>query len=141
MARVQAGVTVSERNEKGQFVEGHKGIGGRAPKAREAARLAIIAAVIDEEAFYKVVEVNLADATTHEDGQVRARARQQIYEYLIGKPKQTIGIERDDGDAWSELDALSDDELRAIVASDSTGGDAGVSGGGAGTSGAKARRG
>jgi hypothetical protein len=109
-------VDVSERNEKGQFVEGHKGIGGRAPKAREAARLAIIAAVIDEEDFRKVVEVNLKDATTEGDGQVRARARQQIYEYLIGKPKQTIGFERADEDAWSELADLSDDELRAIVA-------------------------
>lgn len=107
---------MSERNEKGQFVEGHKGIGGRRSKAREAARLAIIAAVIDEEKFIKVVEKNYEDATTHEDGQVRARARQQIYEYLIGKPKQTVGIERTDDDAWSELDNLSDEDLRAIAA-------------------------
>jgi hypothetical protein len=120
---------VSERNEKGRFAEGNRGGPGRPPKAREAARLAIIASVIDEEAFRKVVQVNLTDATTNEDGQVRARARQQIYEYLIGRPKQTIGIERsDDIDAWSELDDLSDDELRAIIAQ----GDAGEGEGGTG---------
>lgn len=124
---------MSERNEKGWFAQGHKGIGGRPPKAREAARLAIIASVIDEEAFKKVVEVNLTDATTHEDGQVRARARQQIYEYLIGKPKQTIGIERTEYDAWSELADLSDDELRAIIAQ----GDAETGKGGAGGEGAE----
>jgi hypothetical protein len=123
---------VSERNEKGQFAQGHKGIGGRPPKAREAARLAIIAAVIDEEAFRKVVEVNLKDATSDGDGNVRARARQQIYEYLIGKPKQTIGIERAAEDAWTELSELSDDELRAIVAQ----ADAGRGDGGTGEAGA-----
>lgn len=107
---------MSERNEKGQFAPGWKGGPGRAPKARETARLAIIAAVIDEEAFRQVVEINLKDATSGEDGNVRARARQQIYEYLIGKPKQTIGIERAADDAWSELSDFSDEELRAIVA-------------------------
>jgi hypothetical protein len=130
--KVQEEVIVSERNEKGQFAQGHKGIGGRPPKAREAARLAIISTVIDEEAFRQVVQKNLEDATTHYDGQVRARARQQIYEYLIGKPKQTIGIERTDDDAWSELADYSDEALRAIVAQ----GFAGGSEGGAGEEGA-----
>lgn len=104
-----------ERNEKGQFKKGHIGIGGRPPKAREVARLAVLDEVVKADDWRRICEVALQDATKGKDGQTREKGRRFIADYLVGRPQQTVRFRHDEGGDSIYAD-LSDDELRAIVA-------------------------
>ncbi len=104
-----------ERSEKGQFKTGWKGGPGRPSKAREKARLAILSAVVTEDKWKAICEKAVDDALHDEDGRTRDKARRFVAEYLIGKPRQTIALTKDDdagGDDWGDV---SDDDLRAII--------------------------
>ncbi len=114
---------MDERDEKGQFKKGHEGIGGRPPKAREQAILAVIREVVTLEKWHAIIEKAVNDAISDEDGRTRDKARRFLAEYQIGKPAQTIRLQQtnDEADAYDEL---SDEELRAIIAA--AGSDAGA---------------
>ena len=105
---------MDERDEKGHFKEGHRGIGGRPAKAREQAILQIGREVVTLERWREIFEKAYNDAVKDEDGRTRDKARRFLAEYQIGKPAQTIRLHSDDaGD--DEYAGLSDDELRAIA--------------------------
>ena len=107
---------MDERDEKGHFKEGHKGIGGRPAKAREQAILQIGREVVTLERWREIFEKAYNDAVKDEDGRTRDKARRWLAEYAIGKPAQTIKINSGESDAVDEFYELSDDELRAIIA-------------------------
>jgi len=104
-----------ERGEKGQFKTGWQGGPGRPSKAREKARLAILAAVVTEDKWRAICEKAVDDALKDEDGRTRDKARRFVAEYLIGKPRQTIAIKNDDDSDDGDWGDLTDDDLRAIV--------------------------
>lgn len=113
---------MTERDNRGLFAPGNqvaKGI-GRPPKARELARLAILAEIVNEEEWRKVVQIALADAVGGADGQTREKGRRFIADYLIGKPIERIALVDERGPA-PDLSELSDDELRALAAGSASG--------------------
>jgi len=108
---------MSERDSRGLFAPGNqtaKGI-GRPPKARELARLAILAEIVNETEWRKVVQIALNDAIGGADGQTREKGRRFIADYLIGKPIERIALV-DERTPERDLSDLSDDELRALAA-------------------------
>jgi len=105
----------AERSPNGQFAQGHKGSGGRPPKARELAYLAIIAEEVTLSDFRQVVGQALKDATSGEDGRTRDYGRRWIADYLIGRPRQTLHINTGPGER-DEFDEYSDEALEAIIA-------------------------
>lgn len=116
-----------QRNTNGQFVKGHKGIGGRPPKAREAALLAIGQEIVNAQAWRAVVNKAVQDALgkTIIDGQVvddpnstaqgRNAARVFLRDTFIGKPTEYIATDLA-ASAYSELDAYSPAEREAALA-------------------------
>lgn len=104
-----------ERSEKGQFKTGWKGGPGRPNKAREKARLAILSAVVTEDKWRAICEKAVDDALHDEDGRTRDKARRFVAEYLIGKPRQTIALTKDDDSGADDWGDVSDDDLRAII--------------------------
>jgi hypothetical protein len=105
----------SERGAHGHFAPGWKGGPGRPSKAKEKARLAILAAVVTEDKWREICQVAVSDAISDEDGRTRDRARRFIAEYLIGKPRQTIALTKDDDAGAGDWGDITDDELRAII--------------------------
>lgn len=105
----------NERGEKGHFAQGWKGGPGRPSKAREKARLAILSAVVTEDKWKAICEKAVDDAISDEDGRTRDKARRFVAEYLIGKPRQTIALTKDDDAGADEYDDLTDDDLRDII--------------------------
>lgn len=106
----------NERNQKGRWQKGQTGNpNGRPPKARETARLKTLAEVVTQDEWRRICEVALKDATDEGDYQAREKGRRFIADYLIGKPRQTVSIQRDGGDGSSALDDLTDEELEAIA--------------------------
>lgn len=115
------------RTEKGQFAEGNKGGPGRPAKAREAAYLAVLRETVSLEDWKEIVESAKADAKHGVDGKTRETGRRFIADYCIGKPKQSISVDR--GGGYNEFADLSDQELDAIIAEADTGPGAGNPGG------------
>lgn len=104
-----------ERDTSGKFQTGHAGGPGRPPRAREAARLEIINAVVTEDDWRRVCAVALADAIHADEGKDREKGRRFIADYLIGRPRQTINVTADP-DAWADsYEDKTDDELRAAA--------------------------
>lgn len=110
-----------QREANGYFQKGTSGNpAGRPTKARELAYLAVLKEVLTLEDWRKIVQLAVKDATRGK-AKVRAEARRFLAEYAIGKPPQTIRLQ-DDADPFEKFNDLTDEELRAIVAS---GGEAG----------------
>lgn len=108
---------MSERNEKGQYEKGVTGNpNGRPPKAREAAYLAVLRETITIDDWKQVVLQAKTDALSGEDGKTREFGRRFLADYCIGKPQQSISIER--GSGINEFADVSDAELDAIIAAD-----------------------
>lgn len=114
---------MSERNADGTYKKGASGNpGGRPSKARELAYLAVLREALTLDDWRAIVAQAKADALTtgfgEGEGATRDKARRFLAEYTIGKPAQTLHVERGDGGAFDEYDDLSDDELRAIIANE-----------------------
>lgn len=99
------------RDERGRFAAGNRGGPGRPPKAREAAYQAVVQEVVSLGAWAKVVAEALVRAQAGD-----SQARQWLGEFLIGKPKQSLGISLDHSSGADEFEHLSDDELAAAIA-------------------------
>jgi hypothetical protein len=108
----------AKRDASGHFEKGTPPGPGRPPKARELAYLAIAKEIVTLDAWRRIVEGAVKDATDGEDPIARNHGRRFLAEYLIGKPPQAIRFTRD-SDPFEDFAGLSDGELEAIVASES----------------------
>ncbi len=134
----------NERNADGTYKSGHKSIGGRPPKAREAALLAIGQEIINAQTWRAIVNKAALDALgkTIANGQAvddtdstasgRNLARVWIRDTFIGKPTEYVSTDLGDS-AFEQLAAYSTDELAAVLANierrrNDSGGDSGGTG-------------
>ncbi len=123
---------MADRDEKGKFAEGHKGIGGRPNKAREAALLAIGQEIISQKGIWgAVVRKAVADAlgqiVVKRDGQDvaipdpdstaagRNTARTFLRDSFIGRPTEYIATDLADS-PFEQLAAYSADDIAAAIA-------------------------
>lgn len=118
----------AERNEKGQWVAGHKSTGGRLPRARELARLAVMQEKCTLETWGRIIEKAIRDALgvrlvqtasgprieddPDSDGATRERGRRFIAEYTIGKPSQNVTF--GDADLLAILDGCTSTDIAEI---------------------------
>jgi hypothetical protein len=112
-----------KRDEKGRFAQGNAGGPGRPARAREEAYLRVITEVVKLDDWRKVVLAAVQDATLGEDGPTRERGRRWLGDYILGRPRQTILVNKDSGADSTEFEHLSDEELERIASE--PGGDAG----------------
>lgn len=108
-------MTQDGRDNKGRFGPGNKLSPGRAPKARELARLAILNEIVNEENWRAVVTSALNDAISGADGATREKGRRFIADYLIGKPIEHVEISAPREDEGIDLSEFDDEELRALA--------------------------
>ena len=112
---------MAERNNRGQFVAGHTGMGGRPSRAQELAYLEIMCEVVKLGDWKSIVGRAKKDALS-DAAHERETGRRFLAEYLIGKPARLYfepePLPEEDIDPYSEYEKLSDEELRAIIADD-----------------------
>jgi len=116
------------RDEQGRFVKGSAGGPGRYNKARELAYLAVFQEVAQLDDWRKIIAQAVRDATDPNDAKTRERGRRFLADYVIGRPKQIVQVEREPS-AFDELERYNDDELRALLAAAESRPDPGGAGG------------
>jgi hypothetical protein len=99
------------RNELGQFVAGNAGGPGRPPRSTEQAYMEATINNCSLEDWGAIVRRAVQDAIAGD-----AQARTFLANYLIGKPKETVQVNRAVIESDHEYDHLTDDELRALIA-------------------------
>ena len=124
-----------ERNDKGQFAQGHaptnNGKGGRPPKAREAALLAVAYEIVNAQAWRQIVTKRVLDALGKiqagqgdkakltDDPKSTAQGRNLAATWLrdtcIGKPTEYVNIGGDDS-AYEQFAAYTDEQIAEILA-------------------------
>ncbi len=77
----------AERDEKGRFVKGHTGMGGRPPRAREERYYEILMSSVSFEDWRKIVQ-RAAEQAKRGDG----AARKWLSDYLVGQPEQDTNV-------------------------------------------------
>ena len=120
---------MSDRTPQGQFAPGNPGGPGRPPKARELAYLAVLREAVSLDDGAPVVARAKADAVSagygEGEGATRDKARRFLADYLLGRPAQTLHLDRGDDDVSDQYDGYTADELHAIIAAAESGAGAG----------------
>lgn len=116
------------RDGQGRFVKGSAGGPGRYNKARELAYLAVFQEIVQLDDWRKVIAQAVRDANDSLDSKTRERGRRFLADYVIGRPKQVVQVEREQT-PFDELDRYNDEELRAILAAAESRPDQGGAGG------------
>lgn len=124
-----------ERNDKGQFAQGHaptnNGKGGRPPKARESALLAIAYEVVNAQAWRQICAKRVMDALGKkqvgtgadtklvDDEKSTAQGRNLsatwIRDTVVGKPVEIVNLSPDDS-AYEQFAAYTDEQIAEILA-------------------------
>jgi hypothetical protein len=138
----------SDRDEKGHFKEGHapsnNGKGGRPPKAREAALLAVAYEIVNADAWRQIIRRRVLDAVgkkqittkpiTDKDGRIikpgestivdderstaqgRNLAAAFLRDTLIGRPTEYVRLDGGDESAYEQFSAYTDEQIAEILA-------------------------
>lgn len=98
-----------QRNSLGQFKKGHRKLGGNVANAEGQVYLESFTKVIDLEKFEALLQKTYDFAMLG-----HARARDRIFEYIIGKPVQILPVQMNDNPMMRLLEKWrAEDEAKA----------------------------